>query len=209
MAGARRVLFVHFDEGVHARLRLWMEDARLQLDRNSSMFWGLTRYMLDGAARFDDASLSFDLTNPPAAGIHPVRYQLALRQRDGRAAGQPYRLSHPLAEHLLERAKALDTPRSEVLFDLSAHPARIGVLEPHKGSWGWLVLSLVTVESFAREEALVLTAIDRLVHHATIFEMNVESYRRRVALERKRGPGRPPSRATINSNLIDAPRQNP
>jgi hypothetical protein len=34
-------------------------------------------------------------------------------------------------------------------------------------------------------------AIDRLVHHATIFEMNVESYRRRQALERKRGPGRP------------------
>jgi hypothetical protein len=26
--------------------------------------------------------------------------------------------------------------------------------------------------------------------------MNVESYRRRTALERKRGPGRPPSRAT-------------
>ena len=52
-----------------------------------------------------------------------------------------------------------------------------------------------------------MTAIDRLVHHATIFEMNVESYRRRVALERKRGPGRPASRATINANMIDASRQ--
>ena len=29
--------------------------------------------------------------------------------------------------------------------------------------------------------------VDRLVHHATIFEMNVESYRRRSTLERKRG----------------------
>jgi len=26
-----------------------------------------------------------------------------------------------------------------------------------------------------------------LIHHATIFEMNVESYRRRTALERKLG----------------------
>jgi hypothetical protein len=26
------------------------------------------------------------------------------------------------------------------------------------------------------------------VHHATILEMNVESYRRKVALKRKRGP---------------------
>ncbi len=37
------------------------------------------------------------------------------------------------------------------------------------------------------DPAMTLAAIDRLVHHATIFEMNVESYRRRTALERKRG----------------------
>jgi DNA replication protein DnaC len=42
--------------------------------------------------------------------------------------------------------------------------------------------------------------LDRLVHHATIFEMNVESYRRRAALERKRGCGRPPIHATISAN---------
>jgi DNA replication protein DnaC len=38
------------------------------------------------------------------------------------------------------------------------------------------------------DQAMTLAVIDRLVHHATIFEMNVESYRRRTALERKRGP---------------------
>lgn len=48
------------------------------------------------------------------------------------------------------------------------------------------------------DQAMTLAAIDRLVHHATILEMNVESYRRRAALERKRGPGRPPEHATIN-----------
>jgi hypothetical protein len=36
-----------------------------------------------------------------------------------------------------------------------------------------------------------------LVHHATIFEMNVESYRRRAVLERR---GRPPTHATITAN---------
>ena len=49
------------------------------------------------------------------------------------------------------------------------------------------------------DQAMALAAVDRLVHHATIFEMNVESYRRRTAIERKRGPGRPPTRATINT----------
>jgi DNA replication protein DnaC len=34
-------------------------------------------------------------------------------------------------------------------------------------------------------DAMMIAAIDRLVHHAIIFEMNVESYRRRGALDRK------------------------
>jgi DNA replication protein DnaC len=37
------------------------------------------------------------------------------------------------------------------------------------------------------DQAMTLAVVDRLVHHATIFEMNLESYRRRTALERKRG----------------------
>jgi hypothetical protein len=45
--------------------------------------------------------------------------------------------------------------------------------------------------------AMTLAAVDRLVHHATIVELNVESYRRRTAVERRKGPGRPPTRATI------------
>jgi DNA replication protein DnaC len=50
------------------------------------------------------------------------------------------------------------------------------------------------------DQAMTLAAVDRLVHHATILEMNVESYRRREALERKRGPGRPANYATIKSS---------
>ncbi len=49
------------------------------------------------------------------------------------------------------------------------------------------------------DPAMTLAAVDRLVHHATILELNVESYRRRAAIERQRGPGRPPTRATIKS----------
>jgi hypothetical protein len=48
------------------------------------------------------------------------------------------------------------------------------------------------------DPAMTLAAVDRLVHHATIFEINVDSYRRRVALERKqKGVGRPQKHATI------------
>src|ERR1700676_62741 len=48
------------------------------------------------------------------------------------------------------------------------------------------------------DPAMTLAAVDRLVHHATIFEINVDSYRRRAALERKqKGVGRPSDHATI------------
>ena len=47
------------------------------------------------------------------------------------------------------------------------------------------------------DQAMTLAAIDRLVHHSTILEMNVESYRRRAALDRKRCRGRAPTHATI------------
>jgi hypothetical protein len=53
------------------------------------------------------------------------------------------------------------------------------------------------------DPAMTLAAVDRLVHHATIFEMNVESYRRREAIVRKQvGAGRPVSNAAINRGII-------
>ena len=54
---------------------------------------------------------------------------------------------------------------------------------------------------------MTLAAVDRLVHHATIFEMNVESYRRRAAVQRKTA-GRPASRATIKTVEQSTPSDN-
>ncbi len=50
------------------------------------------------------------------------------------------------------------------------------------------------------DPAMTLAAVDRLVHHSTIFELNAESYRRRAAIETKRGRGRPATRATAKTS---------
>jgi DNA replication protein DnaC len=83
-----------------------------------------------------------------------------------------------------------DQAETSVLFELiSARYERRSMLitanQPF-GEWGKIF----------PDPAMTLAAVDRLVHHATIFEMNVDSYRRREAIERKRGPGRPASYAT-------------
>lgn len=58
------------------------------------------------------------------------------------------------------------------------------------------------------DPAMTLAAVDRLVHHATILEMNVESYRRRSAIQRQSKAGRPPSFATIKSTETLSRRDN-
>lgn len=88
---------------------------------------------------------------------------------------------------------AKDQAETSVLFELiSARYERRSLLitanQPF-GEWGKIF----------PDQAMTLAAIDRLVHHATIFEMNVDSYRRKSAIKKAQGPGRPASRATIKS----------
>jgi DNA replication protein DnaC len=87
-----------------------------------------------------------------------------------------------------------DQAETSVLFELigSRYERRSLLITANQpfGEWG---------KVFA-DHATTLAAIDRLVHHATMLEMNVESYRRRAALERKRGAPRPPAPATTNEN---------
>jgi DNA replication protein DnaC len=87
-----------------------------------------------------------------------------------------------------------DQAETSVLFELiSARYERRSTLitanQPF-GEWGKVF----------PDPAMTLAAVDRLVHHATIFEMNVESYRRRTAIARKQqGAGRPANQATIKN----------
>ena len=129
----RRVLFEHFDEDVHQRLRLQLADAQAQLDRVGRRFWSLTRFMLDGRARFDAAALAFDLEDPPRAEIPRGRYHLISKSQpragtdtdeDGSEPGNVflYRLSHPLGEHVVDTAKGLPTPSAQIVFDVTNHP---------------------------------------------------------------------------------------
>ena len=76
-----------------------------------------------------------------------------------------------------------DQAETSVLFELIAarYERRSLLITANQpfGEWGKIF----------SDQAMTLAAIDRLVHHATILEMNVESYRRKAALKRKRGPG--------------------
>jgi DNA replication protein DnaC len=86
-----------------------------------------------------------------------------------------------------------DQAETSVLFELIAarYERRSMLITANQpfGEWGKIF----------PDQAMTLAAIDRLVHHSTILEMNVESYRRREAIERKRSRGKPTAFATRNT----------
>ena len=171
MDDTRRSLFEHFDEDVHQRLRLQLDDAKAQLDRVGQRFWSLTRFMLDGSARFDDAALAFDLQRAPSEAIPTGRYHLISKSAPKLAQGtddgggdEPsqflYRLSNPLGEHVVETAKCLVTTAVQIVFDVSNHPARIHAIETLRGRSGFLTLTRLVVETYEREEYLLFSGFD-------------------------------------------------
>jgi DNA replication protein DnaC len=96
-----------------------------------------------------------------------------------------------------------DQAETSVLFELisSRYERRSLLITANQpfGEWGKIF----------PDPAMTLAAVDRLVHHATIFEMNVESYRRRAAIDRKQhGPGRPAHYATPKNVAAVSSRDN-
>ncbi|MCC6270612.1 MAG: ATP-dependent helicase, partial [Microbacteriaceae bacterium] len=173
MNDTRKMLFEHFDEDVHRRLRLQLENAKSQLDEFGRRFWAVTRHILDGRAAFDEDELAFDLNQPPNEDLRKGRYYLISKSQprsdESDDAANPhgyflYRLSHPLGEHVIGAAKALSTPPAHLRFDISNHPARVATVEALCGRSGHLTLTHLAVESFEREEYLLFSALDDAGH---------------------------------------------
>jgi hypothetical protein len=156
----RRILLEHFDEDVHARLKMRLDDARANLDRIGRMFWTLTRFILARHARFRDDALSFDLKKPPAESFQPGLYHLISKSQMNMPGEFLYRLSHPLGEYVVEAGKRCPCPVAAVTFDVTNYAARLSMVEALHGQSGWLTLQRLGVESFDREEYLLFSAFD-------------------------------------------------
>jgi DNA replication protein DnaC len=72
-----------------------------------------------------------------------------------------------------------DQAETSVLFELisARYERRSTLITANQPFGAW--------DTIFPDPAMTLAAVDRLVHHATIFEMNVESYRRKAAQNAK------------------------
>jgi hypothetical protein len=153
----RRTLLENFDEDVHERLRVQLDETRQRLDWVGRMFWQLTKFTLVDLATFDDTTLAFDLSHAPRPDVKPGRYHLISKTHQNIDGEFLYRISHPLGEHAIHAAKTCPTPEATLKFQITSNPVRIRVVENLKGKSGILVLNRLVIDSFDREEYLLFS----------------------------------------------------
>lgn len=165
MTETRQLLLENFDEDIHDLLKLQLDAAEQRLDKVGRWFWALTQHELQSYAAFNEANHSFELkTLIPE--IQLGRYQLHKRSA-AKTGGfdlpnaHRYRLSAPLGEWVLQQAINRGLPSIELIFDYSAHNAKVSVIEDLVGKTGILKLQKFSIESLERtEDYLLFAAID-------------------------------------------------
>ena len=153
----RQRLLENFDEEVHEKLRVNLQESKQYLSRFEDWLWELTRYYLAPYADFSSDDHSFMLRrNPfPPEKIHPGPYRIGRNIEDANT----YRVGHPLARRIIETCRSLLLPRRELTFHYSTTPKKISILEPLVNKAGWLSVINLTISSFETEDRLLFCGL--------------------------------------------------
>ena len=154
MDSVRHEVLENFDIDVQEHLRMTHDTTGLFLNRYEYIFWELTKYVLHADATFNDEQHTFMLKKP-VAGSSSGLYRLFSQQGDGIA----YRLSHPLAQHVL--SQALSTPvdaTGALTFSPTTTQLNVQLPDDLRYRSGWLLLSRLQVDSLDEEQHLLFTA---------------------------------------------------
>jgi len=157
MSLTRQRLLENFDEEVHEKLRINLQESREYLSKYENWLWQVTKYYLEPYADFSEEGYSFMLRENPFSSepIHPGPYRIGKNIEDANI----YRVGHPLAQRIIDQCKSIATDSREVIFDYSNTPKRISILEPLIGKAGWLGAVSLTINSFESEDHILFCGI--------------------------------------------------
>ena len=154
-------LMENFDEEVLEKIKVATET---RLDAFEKKFWEFSRFALQlYADNFDDVNGSFRLVTSPTPSVSEGIFRfLSHRLPFDRLPkdAQVYRIGHPLAKYFIEHFKNAQLPYAKLVFNYSATPHKISILEKRVGTEGWLQLDRLTVESLEVEDFLLFSGID-------------------------------------------------
>ncbi len=182
MSRTRQKLLEHFDAEVHDKLRISLDESRAYLNQYELLLMRLSKHELGDAAEFTTDFGGFHLRRNPFPNVKAPTGCYELPRRSGDA--YLYRLGHPLARHLVERAKARDLRPAELTLDLTNTAPSVAALKPYANTVGELLAVQFTVESLdqAEDHLLVAAVADsgELIPEETarrLFTLSVEAVR--------------------------------
>lgn len=155
-------LIENFDQDVVNKLRIRKHTDELRLTQFHELLWMLTTTILkDNIYRIDTNSYKFSLHSSPidsSITFETGPYQMGKVIEDA----YTYRIGHPLAEYVLNKAKSAETPCSVcVAFDYSSSPNKVSILEKQVGKHGSLSVSILRFNcAHETEEHIVGVALD-------------------------------------------------
>ena len=153
----RQQLLETFDEEVHEKLRINLQESNEYVSRYENWLWQITRYYLDPYARFDSQDHSFTLIKNPFSNetIHPGPYRIGKNIEDANI----YRIGHPLAQRIIEHCKDESLSTQELVFNYTETPIKISILESFVKKSGWLSIYNLTITSFESEDYVLLCGV--------------------------------------------------
>ena len=155
MEDTRRKLLENFDAEVHDRLKINLDRSREYIGRYERMLWAVTQHELRQHARFDDEYLTFTLKRTPDGLDVPTGgYGIA---KNGLSEHR-YRLGHPLAQHVIVKARDRVLNGASIVFDYSGWPAKAVSIEPLVGRSGILAARCLSFSGFDEQDHILFAA---------------------------------------------------
>lgn len=165
----RKKLLENFDEEVHEKLKINLQQSTEYLSKFEHWLWQLTKYFLDPYATFNHSENSFILNKNPFAGehIHNGPYKVGKKHIGEKHESVAlnvnenlYRIGHPLAQMVIANCKKEELAIQELQFDYSGSDKKIFILENMVGKQGWLQAKQITISSFENEDHILFAAYD-------------------------------------------------
>lgn len=151
-------LFENFDEEVIEKLKVREKEETEHIDQYTYLLWSLTCGVLYSKIKISNkGTYEFLLPNKIEQDIPNGVYTLTKKD----SHGFTYRISHPLAQYVINKAINSETPTAEVEFDYSGSKKRISIIKEQIGKSGYLKFRLLRFNSLKEEEEqIVIVATD-------------------------------------------------
>jgi superfamily II DNA/RNA helicase len=165
----RKKLLENFDEEVHEKLRINLQESSEYLGKFENWLWQLTKYYLQPYATFNSSENSFYLNQNPftSESIHNGPYRVGKKNIGEKHESEEvpsnenlYRVGHPLAQKVIVACKDTTLSMQELIFDYSNSEKKISILEPLIGNKGWLQVKQISISSFEIEDHILFAAFD-------------------------------------------------